>query len=117
MNEDEAKIFGIPETERRLLIRMDSAKVNIAPPAGKATWFRLVGVALDNGDATYPQGDEVQTVEPSMAPDAWAGLSHFKLNEILMRSTRARRRPATQPITRHRLCRLARSSSARDRQD
>ena len=83
MNEDEAKIFGIPETERRLLIRMDSAKVNIAPPAGKATWFRLVGVALDNGNATYPQGDEVQTVEPWMPPDAWAGLSHFKLNEIL----------------------------------
>ncbi|GAC1414095.1 MAG: hypothetical protein NVSMB6_16160 [Burkholderiaceae bacterium] len=44
------------ETERRRLIRMDSAKVNIAPALGEATWFRLVGVRLENGNDLYPNG-------------------------------------------------------------
>jgi len=38
------------------------ARSNIAPPSGKATWFKLIGVRLDNGNADYPTGDEVQTV-------------------------------------------------------
>jgi hypothetical protein len=85
MTQEEAQTFGIAETERRLYVRMDSAKVNIAPPSGSATWFRLVAVNLGNGNDNdnYPHGDEVQTVEPWAPPDVWAGLSHIKLNEIL----------------------------------
>ena len=64
MSADDAALFGVTEAERRSLIRMDSAKVNIAPPATSAKWFRLVGVGLGNGTAEYPHGDEVQTVEP-----------------------------------------------------
>jgi AAA domain len=83
MLEDEAKGFGISEPERRSLIRMDSAKVNIAPPAAGAKWFRLVGVPLGNATDLYPHGDEVQTVEPWEPPDTWAGISNLALNAAL----------------------------------
>jgi hypothetical protein len=83
MTQEEARTFGIAEAERRLLVRMDSAKVNIAPPAATAKWFKLVCVRLENGNDTYPHGDEVQTVKPWTPPDLWDGLSHLLLNEIL----------------------------------
>jgi hypothetical protein len=44
MTSDEAKQFKIPETDRRGYVRMDSGKVNIAPPSRQAKWFRIVGV-------------------------------------------------------------------------
>jgi hypothetical protein len=83
MSPDEAQTFGLREEERRRLIRMDSGKVNIAPPLDTAKWFRLVGVPLGNATDLYPHGDEVQTVEVWMPPDTWAGLSHHLLNQIL----------------------------------
>jgi RecA-family ATPase len=36
MSPEEAKAFGIPQEQRRRYVRMDSAKVNIAPPAESA---------------------------------------------------------------------------------
>jgi len=48
MTSEEAKNLGIAEKDRRYLIRMDSAKVNIAPPLEEAKWFKLVGVPLGN---------------------------------------------------------------------
>jgi AAA domain len=83
MTEEEGQRFGLAETERRLLVRMDSGKVNIAPPMAEAKWFKLVGVPLGNGTDLYPNGDEVQTVEPWTPPDTWAGLSSPLLNQIL----------------------------------
>ncbi len=83
MSEADAKNFGIEEAERRLLVRMDSAKVNIAPPAHDAAWFRLVGVGLGNGNDTYPHGDQVHTIEPWTPPRTWEGLSYHTLNDIL----------------------------------
>jgi AAA domain len=83
MAEEEAKTFGIPEGERRSYVRLDSAKVNIARHAGKATWFRLVNVRLENGTEMYPNGDEVQTIEPWTPPDTWAGTSSADLNAAL----------------------------------
>jgi hypothetical protein len=83
MTPEEAQGFGVSETERRSLIRVDSAKVNIAPPSAEARWFRLIGVRLGNSTADYPHGDEVQTVEPWTPPDTWAGLSSMTLNEVL----------------------------------
>ena len=61
------------EDDRRRLIRMDSAKVNIAPPMSEAKWFRLVGVDIGNPTELYPNGDQVQTVEPWTPPDTFAG--------------------------------------------
>ncbi len=68
MTDAEREQFGLTEAERRSLIRVDSAKVNIAPPSIEARWFRIVGVPLGNGTDLYPHGDEVPTVEPWNSP-------------------------------------------------
>jgi hypothetical protein len=83
MTEQEAQTFGIEPADRSLYVRLDKAKVNIERPAGQATWFKLVGVRLGNGTKQYPNGDEVQTVEPWNAPETWAGLSTIALNAAL----------------------------------
>jgi hypothetical protein len=83
MQPEEAESFGVSEAERRSLVRVDSAKINLAPPSIEAKWFRLVGVRLGNATDRYPNGDEVQTVEPWMPPDTWAGLSNVVLNAAL----------------------------------
>jgi hypothetical protein len=82
MSPDEAKMFGIEEDERLLYIRMDSARVNICRPT-TATWFKLVGVKLGNGNELYPNGDEVQTVERWTPPATWANTDSDLLNRIL----------------------------------
>jgi hypothetical protein len=64
MTQDEAKALGIDDADRWRYVRVDSGKVNIAPAAATAQWYRLVGVPLGNVSRTYPSGDEVQTVEP-----------------------------------------------------
>ena len=47
MTPEEAKALGLDEDKRRRLIRIDDAKLNLAP-ATDAKWFRLVGVELGN---------------------------------------------------------------------
>jgi hypothetical protein len=83
MTEEDAKAFGIPVEQCRLYVRLDSGKVNIAPPSSGATWFKLVGVQLDNGDDIYPAGDNVQTVERWYPPETWGGVSTAQLNAAL----------------------------------
>jgi hypothetical protein len=84
MSREEAEGFGIGDAERRFLVRFDSAKVNIAPPAAEATWFKLVGINIGNPrPPLYPHGDTVQTVELWEPPNLWAGLPHPLLNQIL----------------------------------
>jgi hypothetical protein len=83
MSSEEAEQFGVSEAGRRGLVRLDSGKVNIAPPSAAATWFRLVGVPLENGGGIYPAGDNVQTVEPWQPPETWGAMDHPLLNRIL----------------------------------
>jgi hypothetical protein len=83
MNSEEAQLFGVAEDDRHYFIRLDKAKVNIAPPAGRAKWFRLVGVPLGNKTELYPHGDTVQTVEPWTPPELWADVDTATLNAIL----------------------------------
>jgi hypothetical protein len=83
MTTDEAQPFGLSELERRSLIRMDSAKLNIAPSAAEAKWLRLVGVPLGNGNDLYPHGDNVQAVEPWYPPQLWADAPPPTLHVIL----------------------------------
>jgi hypothetical protein len=83
MSESEAQQFGIPIEQCRLYVRLDSGKVNIAPPSSGATWFRLVGVQLDNGNDIYPAGDNVQTVERWHPPETWGGVTTAQLNAVL----------------------------------
>jgi hypothetical protein len=83
MTEAERDQFGLAEADRRSLIRVDSAKVNIAPPSIEAQWLRIVGVQLGNGTELYPHGDTVPTVEPWDPPDLWRNLPIATVNAIL----------------------------------
>ena len=127
MTTEEAKSFGLSELERRRLIRIDDAKLNIAPMA-EAKWFRLVGVDIDNATELYPNGDNVQTVEVWKPPGLFADMSVPTLNAILdeidaglpdgNRYSNAPNtdRPAWRVIERH--CpRQRRRSGPRDHQD
>ena len=83
MSKDDAELFGINEYERLAYVRMDKGKVNIAPPSRKAIWFRLIGVSLDNGNVMYPNGDEVQAVEPWFPADMWQDMSDEQIDAII----------------------------------
>jgi hypothetical protein len=85
MSKGEAKGFGVTEADRRSLMRLDSAKVNIMPPAVAATWFRLVNVVLGNGTEEYPAGDHMQTVERWYPPDRGAEVSKAAKQQIFDR--------------------------------
>lgn len=83
MSEDDASRYGVSADQRRLHIRLDDPKANLAPPADKARWFRLVGVALGNGTPEYPAGDNVQTVEQWEPPSPWEGITMAQAVDIL----------------------------------
>src|SRR5262249_23533559 len=83
MSEGEAKLFNIDAADRRTYVRLDSAKVNIAAPSGKAEWFHLVGGRIGNGTNKLANGDTGQGVEPLSPPDAWGGTTSAGLNAIL----------------------------------
>jgi hypothetical protein len=83
MSPEEGQALGLSELDRRRLIRLDSAKVNITPPMAQAKWFRLVGVDIGNGTELYPNGDQVQAIEPWTPPDIFAALSNLTINAIL----------------------------------
>jgi hypothetical protein len=85
MTPEDAKRFGVSEAERRLIIRMDSAKVNISPPDRDTRWFKLVGVDLGNVavNPLYPRGDSVQSVEIWTSPDVNKIVTIRVANEIL----------------------------------
>ena len=76
MSTAEAEAYQLNHAERRHLIRIDPAKVNIGPGLDETKWLRLVGVPLGNTwHPLYPNGDLVQTVEPWSPPEfsrAWA---------------------------------------------
>ena len=68
MTDAEGKKFNISPDECAQYVRVDPAKVNIAPSARNTKWFKIVGVPLGNNTPLYPNGDEVQTVEPWIPP-------------------------------------------------
>jgi hypothetical protein len=74
MSPEDAEKFGLDDEDRRLIRRVDDAKVNLAKP-GEAAWFELVDVPLGNCSDTYPRGDHVQTVQRWEPPDLWRGIS------------------------------------------
>jgi hypothetical protein len=57
MPPDVAATMNITDAWR--YIRIAGSKENYAPPPEKATWFKLIGVPLNNGDGDYPDGDDV----------------------------------------------------------
>jgi len=82
MTEAEADTFGISVQERKSLLRIDDAKVNLTPRSADAMWFKLLGVSLGNQTADYPNGDNVQTVERWFPPDNF-NVSTATLNVII----------------------------------
>jgi hypothetical protein len=82
MTEETARLFQLSERERRQLVRVDSAKVNLAPPI-EARWYRIVGIELGNGTERYPYGDEVAAIECWLPPDLFEGLGVAIINAIL----------------------------------
>jgi hypothetical protein len=83
MSENEAKAFDVNPEDRFAYIRLDSAKVNITPRSGKATWFQIIGVLINNATDDYPNGDTIQVVAPWRPPETWADLDNGTLNAIL----------------------------------
>jgi hypothetical protein len=75
--------IGIEEEDRWAYVRMDKGKVNIVPPSRQAKWFHLIGVPLGNATEMYPNGDEVQAVEPWTPPDIMGNMSDAQMDEIL----------------------------------
>jgi hypothetical protein len=84
MSLDEARELGIEDGERWRYVRVDSGKVNIAPAATTAKWFRLVGIPLGNANVTYSSGDEVQTVEPWTPVDPMTLLADEDLRDAIL---------------------------------
>jgi AAA domain len=85
MTAAEAEALGVGANERKALFRLDDAKLNLAAPSDETMWFRLIGVDIGNGDAEYPNGDNVQTVKRWYPPNIWAHLTPAVGNQILDR--------------------------------
>jgi hypothetical protein len=51
MSDEDAKRYAVEERDRRLYVRLDDAKNNLALIDGDARWFRREGVTLPNGEA------------------------------------------------------------------
>ena len=104
MTEEDAENLGIPADDRLRYVRLDDAKANLAKRAGKARWFQLSDVTLDNAQEPYQRGDEVGVVEAWEPPNVWNGMA--EPNTILDRIaagpepgeqyTDSRRHPATR---------------------
>ena len=85
MSVEEADKLGIDLKIRRSIVRLDNAKLNLAPAPGEAQWMRLVGVPLGNGTDEYPDGDNVQVMTPWKLPSAFEGLSWTDIRIVLGR--------------------------------
>lgn len=48
MDADAAERLHVPEEDRNWYVRLDDAKVNLAPPASRVRWFRFRSVTLPN---------------------------------------------------------------------
>lgn len=76
MSDKEAQALGVPTDERWAYVRLDNGKANLGPPARKATWMRLMGVRL-------PNGDDVQAAAVWTPPDPVDDLTPEVVQQIL----------------------------------
>lgn len=83
MSPDDGEQFGIGENDRWAYVRLDDAKVNLAPKAAKARWFRLEQVELGNSTKDYPNGDKVAAIAAWEPPTPAAEATPVQLNEAL----------------------------------
>ena len=83
MTEDEATALGIAPEERLRYVRVDDAKMNLAPRAARATWLHLTHATLENQDDIYRSGDSVVVIEQWQMPALWEKFTNADLNAIL----------------------------------
>ena len=84
MTSDEAAKMGVDEKERWRHVRVDNAKLNLAPPPDGAMWLTLSGVDLRNATKER-EGDSVQTVHRWEPPSSFADMSVQTVIRILHR--------------------------------
>lgn len=82
MTAEEADRLGIPDRTRWQFIRVDNAKLNLAPPPEDTTWLRLVNVPLENAAGGRIE-DHVQTVERWEPESPWEGIPMSVVIRIL----------------------------------
>ena len=83
MAPDEAGELKIHKTEAWAYSRIASVKSNYAPPPDQAVWFRLVSVALGNGDGDiYPDGDSVGVTTSWTPPSSDDGMDYETLEAV-----------------------------------
>jgi len=82
MSTEEAQRLNVAEKDRWQYVRVDSAKLNLAPQPENAVWLHLIGIDLENG-ANGRESDSVQTVERWQPKSVWEDTTTAGLNEAL----------------------------------
>ena len=75
VSQDEALKLGVSEEESLGIFRVDDGKANLAPPAAKALYRRMVGVKL-------PNGEHVGVATPFKLPDLFDGVKAKDAMEV-----------------------------------
>lgn len=84
MSAEEAQRLSVTEKDRWQYVRVDSAKLNLAPPPEHAVWLHLTSVDLENG-ADGRESDNVQTVMRWEPPSAFEGMTSPAVVRVLER--------------------------------
>ncbi|GAB4073191.1 AAA family ATPase [Ancylobacter sonchi] len=82
MSDVDAKVLGVPETERHMFVRFDDAKANLTLTTGAAKWFRKETIRLANGTPEQ-HGDDVGVLHPWVPPNAMDAITIPIANTIL----------------------------------
>ncbi len=82
MSEKDAEDMNVGPEEQRFLVRLDDAKLNLAPRSDRAQWFKLASHNIGNATPEYPQGDNVQVFTVWDPPEDGRVSTSF-LNEVL----------------------------------
>lgn len=85
MGQEDGEALGITAEERWQYVRLDDAKVNMAPKATKARWFKLEREHLHNGTVDYPSGDHVAAIVAWEAPSPFEDFSIKAVVNVLDR--------------------------------
>jgi hypothetical protein len=79
---DQAGKLELPPHQAWRYSRITGSKENYAPPPEFVTSYRLVSVALGNGDDLYAEGDNVQVADRWSPPDTFEGISLNQIEKI-----------------------------------
>ena len=83
MTKDESTKVGIKDS-RRLYLRVDDGKRNMAPPSDRTTWRKLESVDLGNVTKTRPS-DKVGVATSWSWPDPFDNVSVLNLKDVQRR--------------------------------